>query len=81
MDRALKASDPRFARILGKLGYSRSDMADAPSSLREPPKEPRTASASITDLRDEYQIVVGKKPFMGWDAETLAAKIAEASSQ
>ena len=32
----------------------------------------------LSDLRAEYQTVVGKKPFHGWDAETLKAKIAEA---
>jgi hypothetical protein len=29
MTRALKAHDPRFARVLGKLGYERSDMIAA----------------------------------------------------
>lgn len=29
-------------------------------------------------LRAQYEARVGKKPFMGWDADTLRAKIAEA---
>jgi len=29
-------------------------------------------------LRDEYRVVVGKKPFPGWDAKTLNEKIAAA---
>lgn len=32
----------------------------------------------MTQLRKEYQEVVGKRAFNGWDAETLKAKIAEA---
>ena len=69
MDRALKAKDPRFARILGKLGYERRDMVAA---------EPVADDDDITSLRAEYQDVVGKKAFHGWDADTLRNKIAEA---
>jgi hypothetical protein len=71
MDRALKAKDPRFARILGKLGYDRRDMVaadDAGDSLAD----------NITSLRAEYLDVVGKKAFHGWSADTLRDKIAEA---
>lgn len=32
-------------------------------------------------LRQEYQEVVGKKAFAGWDADTLRAKMAEAADQ
>ena len=32
----------------------------------------------LADLRNEYQQLSGKRPFHGWDAETLQAKIAEA---
>ena len=42
------------------------------------------ASASADDrapLRAEYQAKFGKKPFHGWDAETLKAKLAEAAPQ
>lgn len=70
MDRALKAKDPRFARILGKIGYERRDMvADdlAPDQDED-----------ISVLRAEYQDKAGKKPFHGWDADTLREKIAAA---
>lgn len=69
MDRALESRDPRFARILGKLGYERRDMVAA---------EPVADDDEITALRAEYQDVVGKKAFHGWDADTLRDKIAEA---
>lgn len=66
MDRAMRSSDPRFARILGKLGHvARSDI------VAQEPDE-------LADLRAEYHEVVGKKPFNGWDADTLRAKIVEA---
>ncbi|KFI30968.1 membrane protein [Haematobacter missouriensis] len=32
----------------------------------------------LPQLRAEYLAVIGKKPFYGWDADTLKAKIAEA---
>lgn len=69
MDRALKAKDPRFARILGKLGYERRDMVAA---------EPVADDDDITSLRAEYQDVVGKKAYHGWSADELRDKIAEA---
>ncbi|HZG65694.1 MAG TPA: hypothetical protein VEZ12_03070 [Herpetosiphonaceae bacterium] len=77
MDRALRARDPRYARILGRLGYGRRDMAAAP--VQEPAKPaPAAPEGDLTALRAEYQRVVGKRPYHGWDAETLKAKIAEA---
>lgn len=65
MDRALRSSDPRYARVLTKLGYGRRDMRAAES-------EPDGLAA----LRAEYERVVGKRPFNGWDAETLLEKMA-----
>ena len=71
MDRALKAKDPRFARILGKLGYERRDMVAA---------EPVADDDDLAALRAEYQDVVGKKAYHGWSADELRAKIAEATA-
>lgn len=64
--RALKANDRRYARVFEKLGYRTTDLVasdDAPMDIHA--------------LRDLYEQVVGKKPFNGWDAETLSDKIAE----
>lgn len=73
MDRAMQARDPRYAKILGKLGYERRDMVAA--------KPADEAPDEMALLRAEYQDVLGKKPFMGWDADTLREKIAGAKSQ
>lgn len=64
MDRAMKARDPRFRRVLAKLGYERRDLIAELSPIE-----------NIADLRDEYQRAFGKRPFHGWDAATLRAKI------
>lgn len=72
MDRALRAADPRFARVLGKLGYHRSDLAAAVQAHEE--------EDALSELRAEYQDVVGKKAYHAWDADTLRAKIAEAKN-
>lgn len=72
MDRALRAQDPRYARILGKLGYGRRDM-QAAAQAPDPEEE-------LKALREQYQDVVGKRPYHGWDAETLKGKIAEAKA-
>lgn len=66
MTRALRHSDRRFARILGGLGYEKADL------VAEKP------AGSLSALRAEYQKVVGKRPFHGWDAAELRAKLDEA---
>lgn len=66
MTRALQSRDPRYATILGRLGYAAPDREPAPAK-----------ELDVSALRVEYEEVFGKKPFMGWDAGTLAAKIAE----
>lgn len=62
--RALKARDPRYARIFQKMGYQTADLADE-------------GPIDIEGLRSLYEEVVGKKPFNGWGAEVLRQKIAE----
>lgn len=66
-NRAMSSNDRRFARVFGKMGYQATDAV---------PDEP--SKDDVVSLRETYEKVVGKRPFMGWDAETLAAKIAEA---
>lgn len=65
MTRAMQARDPRFARILGKLGYGRADIVAAPA-----PQTP-----TLADVREEYERVVGKRPYHAWDIETLREKM------
>ncbi|MFH5773584.1 hypothetical protein ACHFJ0_04980 [Paracoccus sp. NGMCC 1.201697] len=67
MTRAMKSKDPRYARILSKLGYDRRDVVA---------EEPRPDD--LAALREEYQTKIGKRPFNGWGADTLRKKIAEA---
>ncbi|MFC6197828.1 hypothetical protein [Ponticaulis profundi] len=77
MDRALKARDPRFARVLQKLGYQRRDMvAEEPAGVSEPVAQP---DDDLTELRSQYQKIVGKRAYHGWDADELKKMIAEAS--
>jgi hypothetical protein len=88
MDRALKARDPRFARILGKLGYNRRDMqavAAGEMSVNEARAHrdmtPVETEEDIADVRAEYQEVVGKRAYPGWDIPTLRQKMAEAKGE
>ncbi len=69
-NRALQAKDPRYARVFAALGYNTTDMVASDA-----------ASLDINELRETYERVMGKKPFNGWDAETLSAKIAEKRAQ
>lgn len=75
MDRALRHKDPRYARVLDKMGYgTRHIIADAsPAPIPDPDE-----GDELAQLRAMYQEVMGKRPFHGWDAETLKAKMAEA---
>ena len=67
MDRALRHSDRRYARILDRLGYSTRHM-----------ESPVVRGDELTDLRSQYQEIIGKRPFHGWDAEELQRRIDEA---
>lgn len=71
MDRALRASDPRFARVLGKLGYQRSDMA-AQAEIQQD---------ELTSLRAEYQRLYEKRAYHAWDADELRARIADKADE
>ena len=73
MDRAMRAADPRFARILSKLGYGRRDMVAA--------KAQESEADAMDALRAEYQDVVGKRAYHGWSAEELREKIAAAKAE
>lgn len=77
MTRALQSRDPRFAQVLARLGYERRDVVPAKPVPQSPDPQPDDLAA----LRAEYQNAVGKRPYMGWDAEVLRLKIAAAKSQ
>ncbi|CDM56278.1 MULTISPECIES: hypothetical protein [Rhizobium] len=57
------------ARVL--IAIKKAKAAGAEGLGAEPAKP-------LAVLRTEYQAVTGKRPFHGWDAETLKTKIAEA---
>jgi hypothetical protein len=78
MTRAMKSKDPRYARILSRLGYNRRDMVAADVQAGQKTQSEARADDDLTSLRADYQEAVGKKPYHGWDAETLREKIAEA---
>ncbi|WKL57247.1 hypothetical protein Q1W73_16515 [Asticcacaulis sp. ZE23SCel15] len=72
MDRALRAKDPRFARVLGRLGYSRSDlMSDNVAPV------PPVDEDELTRLRNSYKSLTGKVAHWRWTEKTLMAKISE----
>jgi hypothetical protein len=84
--RRLKAGDgftaaSRDADLLQRLGRARYAEADPLDHDKGGKKGGSTApkkADGLPELRKQYQEAVGKKPFAGWDAETLKAKIAEA---
>lgn len=68
-------------------GNAELDKVAEPGAAQEPQGESTDGGGEegggetqneVADLRAQYETAFGKKPFMGWDAETLRAKIAEA---
>ncbi len=83
MTRAMKASDPRFARVLGQLGYERADVVagtESGDSLDHAGDERKgdSKTTELDALRAEYNETVGKRAYHGWDVDTIKNKIAEA---
>jgi len=86
--RRLKAGDgftaaSRDADLLQRLGRARYVEAEPlghdQDGKKGGSKAPKKAD-DLKELRKQYQEVVGKKPFAGWDAETLKSKIAAAKA-
>lgn len=77
-----QASD-RDGRLLIGIKKAKQDEPRAQAPLPAPPE---TLLAKITppvediaSLRELYETVLGKRPFTGWNADQLKAKIAEAT--
>lgn len=68
---------PRLhAKIL--IGTKKAYAVRSPVELAPPPPalvEQVAAPPSLADLRSEYETVLGKRPFMGWDAAELRRRI------
>lgn len=71
MTRALKARDPRFARILSKLGYSAPIVAVVEPALEHDRDEP-----DIEGLRQEYEDLAGEPADKRWGAARLKSELA-----
>lgn len=64
----------RDADILQKLKRGTYMTRDMQASEKRDDEE-------LSDLRAEYQEVVGKRPYHGWDAGEIRARIEEAESE
>lgn len=92
MDRALRHKDPRYARILSKMGYGTRHMVAQSVSVPDPDldlenEDDTSAPAPVSDadalkaLRDEYQQKTGKRPYHGWNADELRERIAQQTNR
>jgi hypothetical protein len=77
-------------KILGAAPSTLAAPVEPPQTPRDPldhDGDGRKGGSSTADgdpdelkrLRQDYEAHLGKKPFYGWDAETLRSKIAEAT--
>lgn len=89
MNRALKSRDPRYKKILNKLGYDTRELkAKQPSeevaveeSAKEVIVEETSPEDSLKNARSQYEQTFGKKPYYGWNVEQLLEKIAKANEE
>lgn len=78
-----EAASERDARHLAMIGKARFDGPAANATdlpPREPPAEPATPAPAppaedIMALRGDYESLVGKRPFMGWDADEIRSRM------
>lgn len=68
--------DARLLVAIGKARYRTEDARAAEETPRRAPAPP-PATDDRKALREAYAKKAGKKPFAGWDAATLKAKLAE----
>lgn len=80
----------RDARLLAAMGRAKTVEVEEAGS--QEPRDPldhdsdgrkdgsESGGDALKALRAEYHDVVGKRPFAGWDADTLRAKIDEAKA-
>lgn len=78
-DKALRSRDPRFARVLGQIGYLRRDMRAIGSTSNSPIPE-NGAGEGLEELRAAYQAIKGRAPGASWGADRLRRLIDEAQS-
>ena len=79
--RMMASRDPRFAKIATRMGYGTRDMVAEraePVAPAKPTAEATAGDDEIVAMRAEYERVIGRKPFAGWDIETLRQRIARA---
>lgn len=73
------ARSPKHARVLIAARRAKAAPADDAQAITPTPTPAQSSAAGseIEDLRAEYLKVFDKRPYHGWDAATLTAKIAE----
>lgn len=70
------ARSSRDARVLVAIGKAVPGIADAVQMESDEQED----DVVLPTLRAEYEAIVGKRPFMGWDAEQLTKRIATAKA-
>lgn len=71
IDRAMRARDPRFAKIANRLGYT----APPVRALRKADDDDDKDKAQLTR---EYEALTGDEPDGRWSVGTLEEKVAQA---
>lgn len=77
----------RDAKAMIRIGWARATEVPAPTlptyqtrhlEAARPVERAPAVDSALADAREEYASVLGKRPWHGWDVDTLRQKIAEA---
>lgn len=75
-EKEMTVEQKRIAELEAKLDA----LMNGGKAPKAPNKEVKDADDSLDAIRAEYEKVVGKKPFHGWDEATLKQKMEEAQN-
>lgn len=76
-----KASDPNV-RVTGSVPPPPKELLKKVAATTPPASgDSGVPATELQELRTAYQTALGKKPFNGWDADTLRQKIEAASTE
>lgn len=77
-EEVLTADQKRIAELEAKLEAFMNGDSKKETKVAKTEKVEVKTESNIDDVKKEYEKIVGKKPFHGWDEATLLEKIAEA---
>lgn len=80
VDKAFEKPEKQLTTEQQKIAELEAKLEALANGPKEPKKTAPSVNNGLEEVRAEYEKVVGKKPFHGWDEATLKVKIEEAQN-